>query len=66
MKSAIIKFLRDEEGATAIEYGIIAGMMAVVLTAVFTPTGTLGVALTNVFTRITSALNGTGPTTPPN
>ena len=56
MKSAIIKFLRDEEGATAIEYGIIAGMMAVVLAAVFTPGGTLGVALTAVFARITAAL----------
>lgn len=58
MKTAILNFLRDEEGATAIEYGIIAGMMAVVLSAVFTPTGTLGTALTSVFTRITTALNG--------
>lgn len=65
MKSAIINFLRDEEGATAIEYGIIAGMMAVVLTAVFTPTGSLGSALTNVFGRITGALNGTGPAVAP-
>lgn len=59
MKTAILNFLRDEEGATAIEYGIIAGMMAVVLAAVFTPGGGIGTALTNIFTRITSALNGT-------
>lgn len=59
MKTAILDFLRDEEGATAIEYGIIAGMMAVVLAAVFTPTGTLGTALTAVFGRITAALSGT-------
>lgn len=30
MKSAILKFLRDEEGATAIEYGLIAALIAVV------------------------------------
>ncbi|HAJ13298.1 MAG TPA: Flp family type IVb pilin, partial [Comamonadaceae bacterium] len=28
MKARITQFLRDEEGATAIEYGIIAGLMA--------------------------------------
>lgn len=56
MKSAIIKFLRDEEGATAIEYGIIAGMMSIVLAAVFAPAGGLGAALTGVFTRITAVL----------
>lgn len=30
MKSAILKFWRDEEGATAIEYGLIAALIAVV------------------------------------
>jgi pilus assembly protein Flp/PilA len=59
MLSSITRFLRDEEGATAIEYGIIAGLMAVVLTAIFSNgTGSLGAALTGVFTRITSTLNG--------
>ena len=29
MKDQIIKFWRDEEGATAIEYGLIAGVIAV-------------------------------------
>ncbi|MGJ7579277.1 Flp family type IVb pilin [Variovorax sp. RHLX14] len=56
MKSAIIKFLRDEEGATAIEYGIIAGMMSIVLAAIFAPTGLFGAALTGVFTRIVAVL----------
>ena len=64
MKSAIIKFLRDEEGATAIEYGIIAGMMSVTLAAIFAPTGTLRIALDGVFTRITNALNSAAPATP--
>jgi pilus assembly protein Flp/PilA len=31
MKTSILKFLRDERGATAIEYGIIAGLMAAAL-----------------------------------
>lgn len=58
MKSAIIKFLRDEEGATAIEYGIIAGMMAVALVAIFGANGGLRVALDGVFGRIATALGG--------
>ena len=29
MKDQIVKFWRDEEGATAIEYGLIAGLIAV-------------------------------------
>lgn len=56
MKSAIINFLNDEEGATAIEYGIIAGMMSIVLAAIFAPAGSLGTALTGVFTRIAAVL----------
>ncbi len=31
MKQALVKFFRDEEGATAIEYGLIAGLIAVVI-----------------------------------
>ncbi len=42
MKSAIIRFLKDEEGATAIEYGVIAGLMAVLLVGIFGNTGTFG------------------------
>ena len=58
MKSAIVNFLRDEEGATAIEYGIIAGLMAVALVAIFGSTGSLRVALDGVFGRIATALGG--------
>lgn len=35
MKAAFLKFIRDERGGTAIEYGIIAGLMAVALVAGF-------------------------------
>lgn len=61
MKNAIARFLRDEEGATAIEYGIIAGLMAVTLAAIFAPTGSLKLALDGVFGRIVTALGGTNP-----
>ena len=33
MKNAIVKFLRDDEGATAIEYGLIAGLISVAIIA---------------------------------
>jgi pilus assembly protein Flp/PilA len=64
MKDAISIFLRDEEGATAIEYGIIAGAMAVLLVAIFSPSGTLSGALTGVFSRIATALGGPAATAP--
>ncbi|QXZ09107.1 Flp family type IVb pilin [Comamonas sp. Y33R10-2] len=39
MKEQIIKFWRDEEGATAIEYGLIAGLIAVGLVVALTALG---------------------------
>jgi len=56
MKNAIIKFIRDEKGATAIEYGIIAGLMAVVLASIFGPTGSLHNALVGTFAKIVASL----------
>jgi len=40
MLSSITRFIRDEEGATAIEYGLIAGLIAAVLVTVLTSLGT--------------------------
>ena len=56
MYSSITRFVRDEEGATAIEYGIIAGLMAVVLIAAFSQTSGIGKALTDMFTFIAGKL----------
>lgn len=56
MKARITQFLRDEEGATAIEYGIIAGLMAILLVAIFDKDGTLGTALTKMFDTIADVL----------
>jgi pilus assembly protein Flp/PilA len=50
MKDQIIKFWRDEEGATAIEYALIAGLMAVGLVAAL---GFLG-GLTTFFTDLSA------------
>ncbi len=55
MKSVILEFLRDEEGATAIEYGIIAGLMAIVLVAVFTGTGGVEDILKAIFAKVKTA-----------
>lgn len=49
MTSLMIRFLRDESGATAIEYGLIASLVAV---AVITGAGKLGGNLNNTFTNL--------------
>jgi pilus assembly protein Flp/PilA len=61
MNTAFFKFIRDERGATAIEYGIIAGLMAVILTAIFASNGVVANALTSMFTHIASLLPGATP-----
>jgi pilus assembly protein Flp/PilA len=48
------EFLKDESGATAIEYGLIAAAVGLVLVAIAPQ---LSGALTNVFTEINSGLN---------
>ncbi|MFK7943627.1 MAG: Flp family type IVb pilin [Paracoccaceae bacterium] len=49
----MINCLRDEEGATAIEYGLIAGLIAVVIIAAVT---LLGGDIAAVFTGISDAI----------
>ncbi len=49
----MIKFIRDEQGATAIEYGLIAALVAVAIIAVLIA---LGGALNNIFSTVNSAL----------
>ncbi|WP_418122714.1 Flp family type IVb pilin [Variovorax sp. 375MFSha3.1] len=59
MLSSIARFLRDEEGATAIEYGIIAGLISVAIVGVLAGEDGLGARLAKVFTDITSELKTT-------
>ena len=47
MAAVIVRFLNDENGATAIEYGLIAALIAVAMIG----------ALTNVGTSLNGALN---------
>ncbi|MCX4164436.1 MULTISPECIES: Flp family type IVb pilin [Paraburkholderia] len=49
------KFLRENKGVTAIEYGLIAGLIAVVIVAA---TGRVGAALNTTFGTIASAVAG--------
>jgi len=51
----ITKFLKDESGATAIEYGILAGLIAVIIIGTVT---TLGGNLSALFGRIAATLTG--------
>lgn len=53
MWQAAVKFLRDEEGATAVEYGLIAALIAVAIMATVTD---LGERLNGIFTKIFNAL----------
>ena len=53
MTKAITKFLKDENGATAIEYGLIAALVAVAIVGALT---TLGGGLTTMFGTVNSDL----------
>lgn len=53
MKKLFARFAKDESGATAIEYGLIAGLVSVVIVTILT---TMGGSLTAVFTKVDNAL----------
>jgi pilus assembly protein Flp/PilA len=53
MSKLLNRFVRDESGATAIEYGLIAALIAVVIITAVTNVGT---NLSTTFTTIKSAL----------
>jgi pilus assembly protein Flp/PilA len=56
----IQRFIQDESGATAIEYGLIAGLVAV---AIITALSLLGGSLDNLFSDVATQVDGatTGP-----
>ena len=53
MKMLINTYLRDERGATAIEYGLIAALIAVVIVAAVTAVGT---NLATTFTTVSGSI----------
>lgn len=57
--NTIARFMNDESGATAIEYGLIAALIAVGIIAAAT---TLGTNLSNVFNTISGKLAPTPAT----
>ncbi len=52
MKSLISRFFKDESGATAIEYGLIAAGLAVVVVGIFGDGKTVDTMLGNMFTKV--------------
>jgi pilus assembly protein Flp/PilA len=53
LKRSFVKFLSDESGATAIEYGLIAAGIAI---AIIVAVNGVGTALTGTFTTISTSL----------
>ena len=53
MHAFFLRFAHDDSGATAIEYGLIAGLIAVVIITAVT---TVGTNLTNTFTKVANSL----------
>ncbi|MEG0411348.1 MAG: Flp family type IVb pilin [Comamonas sp.] len=58
MRLNFSNFLRDEEGATAIEYGLIAALIAVVAMVAM---GNVGTSLEKIFSSIATKLGFTAP-----
>ena len=53
MSKFVTRFLKDESGATAIEYGLIAALIAVVIVAALT---TMGQKLSSTFNTVSGNL----------
>jgi len=55
MKTLFARFLKDESGVTAIEYGLLAGLISVTIIASATA---VGVSVNDVFDQIATAMAG--------
>jgi pilus assembly protein Flp/PilA len=53
LMNQVLRFVRNESGATAIEYGLIAGLISVVIITAVT---TVGTNLKNTFNSISNSL----------
>ena len=51
----VIRFFKDEEGATAIEYSLMAALIAL---AIAVGAGLLGQSISNFFSKIATKLDG--------
>ncbi|MCX7350000.1 MAG: Flp family type IVb pilin [Alphaproteobacteria bacterium] len=50
----LVRFLRDDSGATAIEYGLLAALIAVVIIGAVR---TVGTSLSSVFTNVSANIS---------
>ena len=53
MQNLISRFVKDESGATAIEYGLIASLISV---AIIAAAGKLGTNIANTFSTVASSI----------
>ena len=58
MSKLFARFVKDESGATAIEYGLIAALIAVAAIAAMQG---LGTSLNSTFTNVSTAMTGSNP-----
>ncbi len=61
MTKLVSRFLKDESGATAIEYGLIAALISV---ALITGAGALGTKLNNLFQNLSVTMNSAAAKAP--
>jgi pilus assembly protein Flp/PilA len=54
----LVKFIREETGATAIEYGLIAALIAVAIIVALTAVGT---SLSSLFTGVSTTIDAASP-----
>ena len=60
MQNLVTRFIKDESGATAIEYGLMAALIAL---AIITGAGALGTAIDTQFTEAATELGKSSPKT---
>lgn len=58
MMNHILNFIREDEGATALEYGLIAALIAGVIIAAVTA---LGTSVSNTFSTISTQMDSAVP-----
>ena len=57
MFAKVIQFIKDEDGATAIEYGLIAALVSVAAIGALTA---MGSSLSDMFNTVSSSLSSAG------
>ncbi|MBA6110836.1 Flp family type IVb pilin [Pseudomonas shirazica] len=56
IKTSVMKFVKDEDGLTIVEYAVAGGLIALAVVTAFT---NLGTAVGNRITALINAINGT-------